>query len=105
MTMLTIIDRAGGKHVVHAADDCSLMEAIREAGIDELLAMCGGACSCATCHVYLDEAFAGRLPLPSDDEDDLLAGSSHRRENSRLSCQIKLSPDLDHLVATISPED
>lgn len=105
MATVTIIDRAGEAHVLRADDGCSLMEAIREAGIDELLAMCGGGCSCATCHVYVDEAFVGRLPAQSEDEDDLLAGSKHRQENSRLSCQITVSADIDGIVATISPED
>jgi 2Fe-2S ferredoxin len=105
MATITIIDRSGEAHAVRADDGCSLMEAIRKAGIDDLLAMCGGGCSCATCHVYVDEAFIGWLQAPSDDEDDLLAGSRYRRDNSRLSCQIKVSADIDGLIATISPED
>lgn len=105
MATITIIDRSGAAHVLRADDGCSLMEAIREAGIDDLLAMCGGNCTCGTCHVYVNEAFVERLPAQSEDEDDLLAGSKHRTENSRLSCQIKVSADIDGLTATISPED
>jgi 2Fe-2S ferredoxin len=83
----------------------SLMEAIRDGGYDELLALCGGCCSCATCHVYIDPEFAGLLPPVSADEDELLDSSSHRQPNSRLSCQIKLTDSIPVLKATIAPED
>jgi len=83
----------------------SLMEAIREAGNDELLALCGGCCSCATCHVHVDPAFADRLPPIGADENDLLDSSDHRNANSRLSCQIKLAGDMDGLRVTLAPED
>ncbi len=81
------------------------MEALREAGFDEILALCGGCCSCASCHVYVDPAFLARLPDPSPDEDELLESSSHRRATSRLSCQIPLSDSIDGLAVTIAPED
>jgi len=83
----------------------SLMEAMRDAGIDELLALCGGCLSCATCHVYIGGEHADRLEPMSADEDDLLDSSDHRRPESRLSCQIMLSDALDGLVAEITPED
>jgi 2Fe-2S ferredoxin len=83
----------------------SLTEAIREAGNDELLALCGGCCSCATCHVHVDPAFADRLPPIGADENDLLDSSDHRNANSRLSCQIKLAGDMDGLRVTLAPED
>jgi 2Fe-2S ferredoxin len=83
----------------------SLMEAIREAGNDELLALCGGCCSCATCHVHVDPAFADRLPPIGADGNDLLDSSDHRNANSRLSCQIKLAGDMDGLRVTLAPED
>ncbi len=81
------------------------MEVIRDAGIDELLALCGGCLSCATCHVHVDPAFADKLPPISEDEADLLDSSDHRDENSRLSCQIALSEELDGLKARIAEED
>lgn len=80
------------------------MEAIREAGFDEMLALCGGACSCATCHVYV-AADAADLPPMSDDEDDLLESSEHRTPLSRLSCQIRITPDLLGLRVTIPQEN
>jgi 2Fe-2S ferredoxin len=81
------------------------MEAIRDNGFDELLALCGGCCSCATCHVHVDPAFLDRLPVMSADEDDLLESSDHREANSRLSCQLPFTADLDGLRVAIAPED
>jgi 2Fe-2S ferredoxin len=81
------------------------METIRDAGMDELLALCGGCCSCATCHVHIDPAFPGLLPPMSEDEDDLLDSSDHRNGTSRLSCQMALTNDLNGLRVTIAPED
>ena len=81
------------------------MEAIRDNGFDELLALCGGCCSCATCHVHVDPAFKDKLPPMSEDEDDLLESSDHRVETSRLSCQIEFTAELDGLKVKIAPED
>ena len=83
----------------------SVMEVIRDAGIDELLALCGGCLSCATCHVKVDPAFAYRLAPMNADEDDLLDSSDHRDATSRLSCQIPFTDALDGLRVTIAPED
>lgn len=81
------------------------MEVIRDGGSDELLALCGGCLSCATCHVHVDSDFVALLPKMSDDEDDLLASSDHRNERSRLSCQIPMTDALSGLRVTIAPED
>ncbi|MDP9162589.1 MAG: 2Fe-2S iron-sulfur cluster-binding protein [Pseudomonadota bacterium] len=105
MTMLNIIDRSGNERQIAATDGLSLMENIRDAGFDELLALCGGCMSCATCHVFVDEAFLDRMPPVSEDENDLLDSSDARAPNSRLSCQIRVGPELDGLRATIAPED
>ena len=83
----------------------SVMEIARDAGVDEILALCGGCCSCATCHVHVDPAFADRLPPISEDENDLLDSSSDRTATSRLSCQIQFTSALDGLRVTIAPED
>ncbi len=69
----------------------TLMETIRDAGLDELLALCGGCCSCATCHVQVDPVFADLLPPMSEDENGLLDSFDHRGVTSRLSCQISLA--------------
>ena len=105
MTTITVISRSGEARDVLAEDGLSLMEVIRDNGFDELLALCGGCCSCATCHVHVDPEFADRLPKMGEDENDLLDSTDHRNETSRLSCQIPVSDDLDGLVVTIAPED
>jgi len=104
MPTIFVTDRAGNERPVEAVENRTLMEAIRDALFDDLLALCGGVCSCATCHVFVDSNFAGMLPPMSQDESDLLDASDHRDERSRLSCQIKLSPGLAGLRVTIAPE-
>ncbi|WP_417622356.1 2Fe-2S iron-sulfur cluster-binding protein [Parasphingorhabdus sp.] len=105
MPTINVIDRSGTSKAVEAAEGVSLMEVIRDEGFDELLALCGGCCSCATCHVHVDPAFAGKLPEMTEDESDLLDGSDHRDANSRLSCQIEMTADLDGITVTIAEED
>jgi 2Fe-2S ferredoxin len=105
MPKLIVVTRSGEESTVDAADGLTVMEAIRDNGFDELLALCGGCCSCATCHVHVDPAFADRLPKMSEDEDDLLESSDHRDADSRLGCQIPLTADLDGLRVTIAQED
>jgi 2Fe-2S ferredoxin len=105
MPKLIVVNREGEETSVDADNGVSVMEAIRDNGFDELLALCGGCCSCATCHIFIDPAFADKMPAMSDDENDLLDSSDHRNQTSRLSCQITLSDDLDGLKVTIAPED
>lgn len=105
MPKLIVVNRAGEEQAVNGLNGLSVMEVIRDNGFDELLALCGGCCSCATCHVYVDPAFAGALPAMSEDENDLLDSSDHRGDTSRLSCQLVLSDALDGLRVTIAPED
>jgi len=106
MPTLIIVDRSGQEHQVDAKAELTVMENIRDSGIDELLALCGGCCSCATCHVIVDEAWQDQLGKPaSADEDDLLDSSDHRTAGSRLSCQITMKPAFDGLKVTIAPED
>lgn len=105
MTTITVLSRAGVRSEIEAADGTSVMEALRNAGIDELLALCGGCCSCATCHVHVDPSFLDRLPPMSNDEADLLDSSEYRTARSRLSCQIIVSDALEGLEVRIAPED
>ncbi|HET8612950.1 MAG TPA: 2Fe-2S iron-sulfur cluster-binding protein [Sphingomonas sp.] len=105
MPQLTVVTREGAESVVEGETGLAVMEVIRDHGFDELLALCGGCCSCATCHVYVDEAFLDKLPPISEDESDLLDSSDHRRPNSRLSCQIPFGEELDGLRVQIAPED
>jgi 2Fe-2S ferredoxin len=105
MPEILVTTREGEERALAASEGLSLMEVIRDAGIDELLALCGGCCSCATCHVKVDPAFADLLPPLSEDESDLLDSSEHRDELSRLSCQIPITSGMDGLRVTIAPED
>ncbi len=105
MPNITVTSRAGEPITLEAKAGMTVMEIIKDASIDEPFALCGGACSCATCHVYIDPAFADRMPAISADESDLLDGSEHRQANSRLSCQIPFEPALDGLSVTVAPAD
>ncbi len=105
MPKLIVVNRAGEESTIEGDSGLSVMEVIRDAGFDELLALCGGCCSCATCHVKVDPAWKDKLPALSEDENDLLDSSDHRDDNSRLSCQIPLTDELDGLRVEIAPED
>ncbi|MEO9132204.1 MAG: 2Fe-2S iron-sulfur cluster-binding protein [Sphingomonas sp.] len=105
MAKIEITLRAGQIRAIPIADGLTLMETIRDAGVDELMALCGGCLSCATCHVFVDPAMLDALPAMRQDEDDLLDSSEHRRANSRLSCQLTLDQSLDGLKVEIAPED
>jgi len=105
MTKLVIVNREGTEKEIDVADGISVMEAIRDNGFDELLALCGGCCSCATCHVHVDPAFKDKLPALSDDENDLLDSSDHRDADSRLSCQLQVSPAIEGIKIRIAEED
>ena len=105
MPKLIVVNRDGEETTVDADNGLTVMEVIRDNGFDELLALCGGCCSCATCHVHVDPNFAAKLPAMDEDEDDLLESSDHRDEHSRLSCQIPFGDELDGLRVTIAQED
>ncbi len=105
MTKLIVVSRAGVESEITAKTGTSLMSALRDGGFDELQALCGGCCSCATCHVYIDPAFAALVPAISEDENDLLDTSDQRKAESRLSCQINLTDAMEGLRVTIAPED
>lgn len=105
MSDLVVITREGAATTIRAEPGASVMENIRAGGIEELLALCGGSCSCATCHIYVDPAFVDLLPAPSADETDLLDSSSHRTDASRLACQLQFTEALNGLKVAIAPED
>jgi 2Fe-2S ferredoxin len=105
MPTLTIVTRDGSERTVEARIGWSVMENIRDNGFDELLALCGGCCSCATCHVHLDEHWFAQVGARKPDEDDLLDTSDHKLPTSRLSCQIEYGEALDGLRVRIAPED
>lgn len=105
MPTINVIDRSGNSKAVEAEIGLSLMEVIRDNGFDELLALCGGCCSCATCHIHVDPSVAEKLPEMNEDESDLLDSSDHRNANSRLACQVEMTGDLDGITVTIADED
>lgn len=105
MAKLVVVSREGNETAIEGQEGLSVMEILRDAGFDEMLALCGGCCSCATCHVYVDPAHADALPAISEDESDLLDSSDHRTGESRLSCQLPFTAALDGLRVTIAPED
>ena len=105
MPTLIVTKRNGETVELEGKTGLSVMEVIRDNGIDELLALCGGCCSCATCHVHVDPAFANVVAKMDEDENDLLDSSDHRNAQSRLSCQIPFGPALDGLRVTIAQED
>jgi 2Fe-2S ferredoxin len=104
MALLRVVDRDGVEHEIDAKPGLKVMETLRELDYG-VAAICGGMCSCATCHVYVDPDWVARLPAPMSDERELLAELSHHEQNSRLSCQLDFSDDLAGLRITIAPDE
>ncbi|HXH14926.1 MAG TPA: ferredoxin [Sphingomonas sp.] len=105
MPKLIVVTREGEEREIMGESGLSVMEVIRDAGIDEILALCGGCCSCATCHIHVDPEFAAKLKPMSEDENDLLDSTSDRDDFSRLSCQIEMTEALDGLKVRVAAED
>lgn len=98
---IIVTDQDGTVHELEGLEGWRTMEVIRDWGLN-IKAECGGACSCATCHVYVEEPWFSQLPPPSDDEEDLLYSTLDKQPNSRLSCQILLNDDLDGMRVTLA---
>jgi 2Fe-2S ferredoxin len=98
MPQLTIIEFSGKEHRLEPAEGVSVMQAALDALVPGIMADCGGSCSCATCHCYVDEAWQSRLPQPEAAERDMLECALDPQGNSRLSCQIRVTPQTDGLV-------
>jgi 2Fe-2S ferredoxin len=105
MPKISIVDSAGNTVVVNAQVGLTVMEVAVDNNIAGIVAECGGACACATCHAYIDEAWLDRLPAMDDMEDAMLDSVLDRRPNSRLSCQIEIADELDGLVLTAADND
>ncbi|UUL82207.1 2Fe-2S iron-sulfur cluster-binding protein [Sphingomonas sp. S1-29] len=105
MPKLIVVTRSGEEREVMGEVGLSVMEVIRDNGFDELLALCGGCCSCATCHVHVDPEFVDKLPPIGPDENDLLDSSLERDAQSRLSCQLQFTQALDGMRVRIAAED
>lgn len=104
MVTIKFIEPGGEERSVEARGGLSLMEAAINNGVDGIAAECGGACSCATCHVYVGQAWAAAAGDPSELEDELLSGVLERRPNSRLACQVMVSDGLDGAIIEIPGE-
>ena len=96
-------DRKGVQHVIEGNDGWTVMEALRDAGLP-ITAECGGACACATCHVYVEDGWFEKLNPPSPEELDMLDMALAVEPNSRLSCQIPISTKTDGIKVTLAPE-
>jgi len=104
MTAITYVDHQGTARTVAGEDGSTVMETAVKNGIPGIEAECGGACACATCHVYVAEAWLSRLPAAQQQEVDMLDFGVAVQDNSRLACQIRLSGDTDGLTVTLAPE-
>jgi 2Fe-2S ferredoxin len=102
MPKINFIDSEGEHHEVEAENGATLMETAMQNGVPGIIASCGGGCACATCHVYVDEAWLDKTGERSAEEDDMLYSAIDVAPNSRLSCQIVVSKDLDGLVVRIA---
>ncbi len=103
MPTIEVIDRDGQSHEIEGKTGWKLMEVIRDKGLP-IEAACGGCCSCATCHVYVDGNWAEKLPAKSEEEEDMLDLALEVQATSRLSCQVELTDDMNGLKVTLAPD-
>lgn len=104
MINITVTDRNGQTHEIQANEGDRLMEVLREFDWG-VAAICGGMCSCGTCHVFLDDAWLGKFPPQDVDEEDLVDMLDFGQPNSRLSCQLTLGPEHDGLRLELAPDE
>jgi 2Fe-2S ferredoxin len=101
MPKITFIEANGTEYVTEAENGSTVMETAIMNGVPGIIAECGGACTCATCHAYVDEAFVDIVGAPSMMEEDMLDFAFEVKPNSRLSCQIKVRDELDGLIMRV----
>jgi 2Fe-2S ferredoxin len=101
MPKITFVSHDGNPQDVNVTSGTTVMQAAIDNGIDSIVAECGGACSCATCHVYVDDAWAQKVPAVGDVEKDMIECVLEPQENSRLSCQVVVDDSLDGLVVRL----
>lgn len=105
MTKINFIEADGTETKLDVQEGWSLMQAAVSNGVDGIEAECGGSCCCATCHCYVDEAYAEKLAAPNDNEEDMLEETvAERKDNSRLACQIKVTPELEGMKVYLPEE-
>jgi 2Fe-2S ferredoxin len=101
MPRIVFIERGGGRREIDAPLGITLMEVARQHGVQGVVAQCGGACACSTCHVYIDPSWISKLEPRDEMEEGMLENAWEPRANSRLSCQIHITADLDGLTVTV----
>ena len=101
MPKIVFIEPGGSRHEIDAPLGITLMEAARQHGVQGVVALCGGACACATCHVYVDPCWLPRLEPREEMEEGMLESAWQPRDNSRLSCQVHITAQLDGLQVTV----
>jgi ferredoxin, 2Fe-2S len=101
MPKIVFIEPGGRRREINAPLGITLMEAARQQDVQGIVAQCGGACACATCHVYVNPAWMAKLDAREDMEEGMLETAWEPRDNSRLSCQIHITADLDGLEVTV----
>ncbi len=105
MPKITYVTLDGARHEVEVENGYSVMEGAINNDIAGIVAECGGACACATCHGYVDEAWLEKLPGMDDMEDSMLDAAFERRANSRLTCQLEINDSLDGLVVHVADNE
>ncbi len=105
MPKVTYITADSERHEVEVENGYSVMEGAINNNIDGIVAECGGACACATCHSYIDESWLARLPEMDDMEDSMLDAAYDRKGNSRLTCQLEMNDDLNGLIVHVADNE
>ncbi len=103
MNKIVVKDRVGKNHSLNANPGSTIMEIIRDAGLD-IEAACGGCCACATCHIYVDNEWVSKLNPKDEDEESMLDQAFEIKENSRLGCQIEFDEDLNGIIVELAPD-
>lgn len=104
MPVIQVTDLSGKVSTLNAKSGETLMEALRDNGYSDIEAVCGGVCSCSTCHVYLEASWFGKLGDRSEDENQLVTSTEYFQPTSRLSCQVMVSDDMDGMSVTIAKQ-
>ncbi len=102
MPKVTFVDSEGVRHEVDVEVGSTIMEAAIDNDVPGIVAECGGACACATCHAYVNEEWIARLPEMDDMEDAMLDSALDRKTNSRLTCQISMVDELDGIEVVVA---
>lgn len=105
MPKITYLDIAGGRHELNVEIGSTVMEGAIDNNVPGIVAECGGACACATCHAYIDEAWLDKLPAMAEMEDAMLDSALARRPNSRLTCQLEITNELNGLIVHVADNE